>query len=266
MKRNRRRGSSLFGRIGRGVVRGAAIVFAVGAVAVGAVHIASWAKGHPYFAVKEVVVKGTRSPVTVTAWTGIEAGMSLWSIDPGRTVLRLLGHPRFRAATVRREFPDRIEISVEERQPLAVLLAETPLYLDEEGAAFPLLAGESIENLPCVTGFRMRDLARQPASVGQQLREVAKLLRLWRRYGDWPEVSEVHPEPDGELMVFPVHSPMKVRFGREVSEDQFARLAAVFGQWRGRESEVVGVDLSIPDHAVVRLRRGEFSLGRRVRI
>ena len=266
MNRNRRRGSSLFGRIGRMIAVAAVITAATGLGAAATVRVARWAAGHPYFAVREVAVEGTSDPVTVTAWAGIEKGKSLWSIDPERSVFRLLAHPRIRIAEVRREFPDRVEIIIEERRPLAVLMVEAPLFLDEEGAAFPPRLRESLEGYPCVTGFRVRDLSERPAWVEQRLRQTAKLLRLWHRYGDWPEISEVRPEGNGEIVVFPMRSPMTVRFGREVNEEQFARLSAVFGQWRGRESEVAGIDLSVPGQAVLRLRRSAFPAGRRVNI
>ena len=248
------------------VAAGCAVSVATALAAAAAARVTRWTTAHPYFAVQEVVVEGTSDPATVTAWSGIEKGASLWSIDPERTVIRLLAHPRIRAATIRREFPSRVEITVEERRPRAVLMVETPFFLDDDGAAFPPLLRESLEGLPCVTGLRMRDLTERPAWATQRLSQAAKLLSLWRRYSDWPEVSEVHREADGELVVFPVRSPMTVRFGREVSEEQFTRLSAVFGQWRGRESEVAGIDLSVPGQAVLRLRHGEFPAGRRVKI
>jgi hypothetical protein len=47
---------------------------------------------------------------------------------------------------------------------------------------------------------------------------------------------------------------MVIRFGAEIHEEQFSRLATVFGLWRGREADVAGVDLSVPGQVVLRLR------------
>ncbi|MGH7857216.1 MAG: hypothetical protein ACREQY_07760, partial [Candidatus Binatia bacterium] len=85
---------------------------------------------------------------------------------------------------------------------------------------------------------------------------AAKILRLWQRHPDWPAVSEVKPQADGEYLVYPEQSPMAIRFGSEIGEEPFGRLSAVLDLWRGREMQVAAVDLTVPGQAVLRLRAG----------
>lgn len=264
MKRNRRRGASPIGRVGRAI---AFTLVAVMATTLG-VATARWAVAHPYFEVREVDVEGARDPGRILAWAGITQGTSLWEIDGADAVTRLLAHPRIRAASVHREFPSRLWIRIEERRPIAVWLLAEPLLVDGEGAVFPPLEGELLDDYPYVTGLRGEDLQRRPAWVGERLRQAATVLRLWQRYPRWPEVSEVRPDHGGEIVVYPEKLPLAIRFGREVEEEQFTRLSAVLELWQGRESQLAGVDLSVPGQAVLRLRgrAGEPPTGRRVRI
>src|SRR5262249_20326764 len=101
-----------------------------------------------------------------------------------------------------------------------------------------------------------------------RLHGAGQVLKLWQRYSGWPQVSEVRPEPAGGFLVYPERTAMVIRFPEDVYPEQFARLSAVFDLWRGRESPVAGVDLSVPGQAVLRLRRagGGDSKGGRVKV
>jgi cell division protein FtsQ len=265
MRKNRRRGSGLRARLARtlGIASVAAVVLGLGTVSV---RVGRSAMSHPYFSAREIVIEGAREPATVLAWAGLEQGMSLWSVDPGRTAERLLAHARIRRAAVHLQFPNRIEISVEERRAVAVLMLDRPLLLDPDGVAFPPLGSDHADGLPYVTGLRMKDLGDLPEWKGLRLRQVTRLISLWQRHAEWPELSELRPEPTGEIVVYPMGSPMAIRFGRELREESFARLSAVFGQWEGRQSQVSAVDLSVPGQVVLRLRKGALAAGRKAGI
>jgi len=55
--------------------------------------------------------------------------------------------------------------------------------------------------------------------------------------------------------VFVVGTPLAVRFSSQAGADDFARLTAVLGLWRGREAQLASIDLSLPGEAVLKLRR-----------
>ncbi|MGH7856697.1 MAG: cell division protein FtsQ/DivIB, partial [Candidatus Binatia bacterium] len=163
MKKNRRRGSRPIDRLAR-ALRAAIAGLVVPALLLGAaLGVARWAAHHPYFRLRTVAVEGARDPEAVVAWAKVRHDVSLWSIDPESTEIRLLSHPRIRSASVRREFPDRLRVKVEERLPLAVLLLDDPLFVDAEGRVFPPFARELLGDYPYVSGLRAADLEERPA-------------------------------------------------------------------------------------------------------
>jgi cell division protein FtsQ len=266
LRKNRRRGTRPFERLrlGAGSLLAGLVapLLALGGLAA----VARWASTHPYFHLQAIEIEGAREPDAVLAWIDIERGRSLWSIDPKKIELRLRAHARVRAVSVRREFPDRLSVAVEERRPLALVLFDEPLFLDAEGRAFPPLREELRDDYPYVTGIAADDLDVRPGWVAARLREAAKILQLWQHHPDWPAVSEVRLHRHGGFVAYPERSRMAIRFGEDVDPEQFARLSTVLELWRGREIQVAAVDLTVPGQAVLRLRAGAKRPDRRVTI
>jgi POTRA domain, FtsQ-type len=253
VKRNRRRS-------GRTVLAGLAVaarwlaaIAGLAATMVGVVWAVGRIESHPYFALREIDVQahGALDAETLLAWAGIAPGASVWSVHELEAERRLLAHPRIREAHVECTLPGQVRIRVEERRPVAVLLADRPLLVARDGVTFPATEGEAIADLPYVTGFA----ASAPTSptVARRLRDAARLVELWRDRGPWV-ASEVRPDGD-ELVVFVVGTPLAVRFSSQADADDFARLSAVLGLWRGREAQLASIDLSLPGEAVLKLRR-----------
>ena len=61
----------------------------------------------------------------------------LFTIDLGAVRERIRRNPYLRIVSVNRQGPEGISIDVVERQPVAILVADPLLYLDEEGTVLP---------------------------------------------------------------------------------------------------------------------------------
>ena len=254
MKKNRRRGTRLGIAVLRGTARGILALVALGAAAVAAERALAWTKAHPYFALREIDVAagGRVDPKTLVAWAGLAPGMSIWSVHATEAEGRLLAHPRIREASLERTLPNRVRVHVEERRPVAILLANRPLLVAGDGAVFPALDGEAVDGLPYVTGVSAME--RASSDGGNRLREAARLVALWQAHAEWPAISEIRLDGE-ELVVFAAGTPLAVRFATETKAEDFARLAAVLELWRGREAQVAAIDLSLPGQAVLKLQR-----------
>jgi cell division septal protein FtsQ len=254
VKKNRRRGSRLGMAVLRRAARGLLALVAACAATVGGERTLAWAKAHPYFALREIDVdaRGRVDAKTLVAWAGLTPGMSIWSVHTDEAERCLLGQPRISAASLERTLPNKVRLHVEERRPVAILLAGSPLLVAGDGAVFPALDGEATDGLPYVTGLAPKGGAASDG--GKKLRAVARLVALWQTHTDWPAISEIRP--DGEdLVVFATGSPLAVRFASEAQAEDFARLSSVLELWHGREAQVVAIDLSLPGQAVVKLDR-----------
>ncbi|MET0150998.1 MAG: FtsQ-type POTRA domain-containing protein, partial [Candidatus Binatia bacterium] len=229
------------------------------------VRVVAWVEAHPYFALREIDVEahGALDAKTLLAWAGLALGASAWSVHEADAERRLLAHSRIREAHVERTLPAQVRIRVEERSPVAILLADRPLLVAQDGEVFPPVEGEALDGLPYITG-----LAGKPptsATIAKRLRIAAGLAELWRQHAPWAAISEIRPDGD-DLVAFVSGMPLAVRFSSQACADDFARLSAVLGLWRGREAQLAAIDLSLPGEAVLKLRRASARRANRAAI
>ena len=114
-----------------------------------------------YFSVREIQVRGgdhVRGGELV-ALAGLKHGMTIWRIDPAAIEKKFAKHPWVRRVVVRREFPGRVLIEVEERAPKAILAMGKLYYVDAEGMVFTEVGDGDKLGLPMITGLRPEQLS-----------------------------------------------------------------------------------------------------------
>jgi len=258
--RNRRRSPRL----------GAAVRATLGAglpaAAVAVLLFAGWpylheaVRRHPYFAVREVVVREQhRLPADhVRRVAGIEPGMSIWDVDTRAAEARLRAHPWIRAARVRRELPHRVTMQVREQRPVAILAMEddkVEYYVAAHGRIFTRVASEEARDLPYLTGLAAGDLREGESFGPRALRRALALVRLAGRAGAGvAAVSEVHVDRARGLTLMPVRPAVPIELGWTGFEEKLARVPRVMTLWAGRESEIASLDLLFDDEVIVRTR------------
>lgn len=118
-----------------------------------------YCKDHRYFAVSEVEVQGTErlAASRVRAWLGMVEGRSIWRAVPRDLEESLRRYPPVADAHVRRILPDRIEVTIEEREPDVVVRDKRGFFFaDVDGVLFEMARPDSTElpALPIVTVAR----------------------------------------------------------------------------------------------------------------
>jgi len=244
---------------------------AVAALIAGAVvaraPVTNWVRGHPYFAIAEIVVTPTVRvrPGALLQWVGLRPGMSIWTIDPDALAARLAAHPWIRAAEVRRELPRRLVVRVRERRPVAIVLIDQLYYLDRGGAIFARLGAQDALDLPFVTGIEAAVLAGERPYPRHAIRQALRVVELLRAAGLPFRVSEVHIEREQGITVFPVDPKVALSFGWGHFPAKVTRLAAALGVVAGREAQIREIDLTYDAQAVIRLRQPR-GRGQRARV
>jgi cell division protein FtsQ len=218
------------------------------------------ARTHPYFAVRDVALRhrGRLEPEALRALAGVDVGMSVWDVDAEVVETRLMTNGWIRAATVRRELPDRVVIHVREHRPVAILAVadETPglYHLAANGRIFaPVRAGDP-RDLPFVTGLTRQDLGGDDAFGPRAVRRALALLRQAARQPSVAAVSEVHVDRETGLTLMPIKPALPIAIGWGGYEAKLGRLSEVLPLWAGREGEIRAVNCTFGEDVVVRLR------------
>ena len=210
---------------------------------------------NPYFDVREIQVRGGNrvGGSEIVAMAGLKHGMNLWKIEPGAIEKKIAKHPWVRRVLVRREFPRRVVIEVEERKPRAIVAMGKLYYVDADGVVFKEVGeGESVD-FPLLTGLRPEELTAAGPAVRGRIRDAIRLGELMAK--DSHTLSEIHFESSDRLVVYTTAYPVALRMGSGNWEAKLQRLDRVLTLWKGHENRLASLDMSFRDQVVARLRK-----------
>ncbi|MDZ4816896.1 MAG: FtsQ-type POTRA domain-containing protein [Verrucomicrobiota bacterium] len=113
-----------------------------------------------------VVTNGRLTKEEVLRYSGIKSGDNLFALEMQEVRKRLEGAPYIKKVEIRRELPDKLLLTVQERMPLArFVVAET--------STRPMLAGEyHIDQEGVILEPRSNDASPLPQLIGARLEEV----------------------------------------------------------------------------------------------
>lgn len=216
-------------------------VMVVGGVFGAVIGIYVWTTTTPRFAVREVRIEGNRraSLDELAPLTGLRAGTSIFLVDLDEAVRGLESHPWVRRADARREFPGRIQVSLEEHTPLAMVSLGALYLVDEAAQPFKRVQpGDSLD-LPIITGIDEEAAARGEAPA--LLAPALAFLDLWSRstLSKTVELSEIHMSPVRGLAVTLVRKdgetpPVVTHLGRDDHARRLVRLDQLWTLLSGR--------------------------------
>jgi len=165
----------------------------------------------------------------ILSLAGIDDSSSYFSTNVSLVKERLSSNILVESAVVMKRFPDKLSIYLNPRKPAAVTLAngdsgQFMMYIDRHGVIYKIENDISMEknDIPVISGIENVQLnARLPAAL------VPLVDNLGEIGSSSPEllsaISEIRIERkawDGyDLVLFPVHSSIKVRLENNLTED-----------------------------------------------
>jgi len=191
----------------------------------------TWVRDHTrLFALQQIDVGET---VWVPPWelvelAGVTVGDDLLEIRPEEVAARIASHPRVRSARVVRTWKRSLKLEIEEKPPVALLLADPPLEIAADGTALgPPPVGLLPEwPLPDYSQWKRRGVGlpllsgvSERPSPGEALedpsaREALEFLARLEEYGLPAEawVSEIHAGRGG-LELVTLQDGVRIRVG-----------------------------------------------------
>lgn len=214
----------------------------------------------PAFEVAEARVAGAEhlSRFDVLRAAGVGSHSNLLALNVGKVEQKLLLHPWVAQALVERTLPNKVHITIVERQPELVALVEGRFYyLDKGFRSFAPLGSETAPDMPVLTGLSLADMLR-PDDETMELLNLAKAL--WRDLpaadkGPGGRLSELHLDRVEGLSLVWNDLGATVKLGFEDFKERLARLDRVRADLneRGELGRAVFIDLDSERRVVVRL-------------
>lgn len=180
---------------------------------------------------------------------------NFFAFDTDAAGSRLSALSGIESVKIEKAFPDKIRISVTERESVAMIfLTEdertVPIQIDKNGVLFSNINSEIVEDgsVPIVSGIPVEHLTsgmRIPAKYRVLIDQIAKIQSLPQKY--FAAVSEICVVPktygNYELMLIPVNSRIKVLTGRSLNEAALQYMMVVLDVVNSIEPDVTEIDL-----------------------
>jgi cell division septal protein FtsQ len=212
--------------------------------------------GDPYFRVREVEVEGGQKITreTLLSLTVIEGMPNLFSVRLKEVVKRLESHPWIEQVRVRKVFPNKILIQIEERKPMAIIQLEELYYIDIKGEIFSRLGERDEYNYPYLTGLTRQVLEKDPVEAKRLISKALELLRIvsQEKFTPLEEISEIHMQKAFGIHCFTKAEGVEVKMGWEDFAEKLKRLSLIWSDLRKRGWSAVSIDCSDLKRMVVK--------------
>jgi cell division protein FtsQ len=212
--------------------------------------------GDPFFRVREVEVEGNRkiTKEALLSLTMMEGMPNLFSVNLEEVVKRIESHPWIESVRVRKVFPNKILIQIEERQPMAIIQLEELYYIDAEGEIFSPVGDKDEYNYPYITGLTRSILEKDPTEATRLITKALELLKIVDREKIPPleEISEIHLEKVFGIHCFTKSEGVEVKMGWEDFGEKLKRLSLIWSDLRKRGFSVTSIDCSNLERMVVK--------------
>jgi len=210
----------------------------------------------PWFRVNEVEVEGIRKipRETVLSLIELEGMPNLFTLRLREVAKRLECHPWIEQVKVRKVFPNKISIQVEERKPIAILQLEELYYIDTKGVIFSPVGDRDKFNYPFLTGLTRQSLEKDPLEAKRLIMKALEFLKIVNKEKAFPpeEISEIHMEKAFGLQYFTKTEGIEVRMGWENFGEKLRRLSIIWSDLQKRGVSVVSIDCSDLKRMVVK--------------
>jgi cell division septal protein FtsQ len=209
-----------------------------------------------FFRLKNIEVSSAKrlTQAEILALVGVEAGQDVARMNLKRMGEQLAQNPWVETVKIHRYFPDRLSISITEREPLAIVNMGFIYYLDKKGTVFKVLNQGDKLDYPVVTGFSEEEMSSNPAGTREALKTTCELLGILRVKGAFilADVSEIHYDKGYGFTLFTNSGALPVKVGSGNFAAKVDRLARIYPDLMAQRASLHYIDLDYNDKIVVK--------------
>lgn len=176
-----------------------------------------------------------------------------FDFDVDKAVSVIASESGIDSVSVKKTFPNRIYVNIEEREPVAMTFVNfenksIAVQIDEDGVMFPQKKFNSDLNLPIISGLpieHMTEGMRIPLKYRALIDQVSIIKNMPQKY--FSAISEICVVPkeygNYELVLIPSKSKIRVLTDRTLNEDALKYMMVVLDVVNSIEPDVSEIDL-----------------------
>jgi cell division protein FtsQ len=216
-----------------------------------------WLRSSDVFAVKRVVATATHhvDAQTIAEATATARGANLLRLRLSGIEQNLLKIPYVRAAEVHRRFPDTLEVSLEEYQPVACVQAKdgSRWLVADDGRVLERRSDPALLLVIPESRLDLEPGHRLPAVLKSAL-SVVEILRTPEIADSLPAVASMKVSTDGEVALI-LADEIELRLGEPAQLEQKLKVAGTIIQQCLKDGKRLEyVDARVPDRAAAKTK------------
>jgi cell division protein FtsQ len=202
----------------------------------------------PFLRVREVEIEGCRKvkKEALLKLAKMEGMPNLFMVRLDEIARRIESHPWIEQVRMRKVFPNKILIHVEERKPIAIIQLDGLYYIDCQGEIFSSVGEGDEYNYPFFTGLSRQILEKNPVEGKRLIMKALELLRITSQEKVSPleEISEIYMEKTFGIHCFTKTEGVEVRMGWEQFEEKLKRLSLIWADLQKKGTSTTSIDCS----------------------
>jgi cell division protein FtsQ len=210
----------------------------------------------PWLRVREVEIEGCHkiSREMILSLAKLEGMPNLFTVRLEEVAKRLASYPWIEQVRLRKVFPDKMLIQIEERRPVAIIQLEELYYLDGKGVIFsPVEVGDKLD-YPILTGVTPQALEKEPAEAKRLILKAIEFLRIVDevKLSFLEEISEIRIERVFGIECITRAEGVEIRLGWEHFAEKLKRLSLIWSDLHQRGCSAASIDCSSLKSIVVK--------------
>jgi cell division protein FtsQ len=185
----------------------------------------------PRFAVAHIGVTGNKNVTaqTIIEHSGLSEEQNIFEQNIARAAAAITELPRVHSVAVQRKLPDEIKIEIEERQPVALVLAKELLLLDRERKIIDTFDSSDSVNLPVITGKALTDIKVGDTVEADGIEQAIQIIDQMAEFqtAGMMSVSEINIDNPENIVLIAEHTGTSIYMGSKGFRDKLWRLAQV---------------------------------------
>ena len=157
--------------MGRKVIRSIILIGAIGCLGASINYLYHYLTSSPYFNLTQIEIEGNKylDKEAVQKFLGLNASVNIFSLDVKGLNQRLVLHPWVRDGVIKRVLPDKILVSIVERDPVALVDLGPKFLVAQDGQILTPLKGTGGLQLPLITGVGEQEGTKARLKKGAEL-------------------------------------------------------------------------------------------------
>jgi cell division protein FtsQ len=216
------------------------------------------AKWQQHVPARQIVIEGLNilSRDDVLHLIKIPSDVSMYNLDLTVLQQNIMQNSFVKNAVVKRDAPEQLLVTVEERKPAAILVTSAMHYIDEDGVVLPYVATTETYDIPVITGYDSTGGIRSGQRItNNDVLEALNVIRTSKSVNEtlFHTISEIRLRKGHDIVLYSFDEGIPIIFGKG---DEAKKLVKLDSFWESilqnsDTKDIRYIDIRFDDQVIV---------------